>query len=106
MCLGVCRGVGACDSAEGHDVRDGIAADAVAAMDSARDFTCCEEAGKGLARLRLYFSRRIDRHTTHRVMDARGDEGGVVGSLVERDEHFGTAEGFILAEYAQENLCA
>lgn len=62
MCLGVCRGVGACDSAEGHDVRDGIAADAVAAMDSARDFTCCEEAGNGLARLRLYFSRRIDRH--------------------------------------------
>ena len=31
MCLGVCRGVGACDSAKGHDVRDGIAADAVAA---------------------------------------------------------------------------
>lgn len=48
------------------------------------------EAGDRLLFRGLDFRLGIDGHAAHAVMDARGDQSGVEGSLVERNNHLET----------------
>ena len=58
--------------AEHHDVRHGVAADAVAAVDTAGDLTGCEQAGDGVALGVDDPGLGVDLHAAHGVVDAGG----------------------------------
>ena len=85
------------DAAEGHDVGLSVAAEAVAAVHAARDFTRGEETRDGLAFLVEDLRLGVDLQTAHGVVNGGLNLDGPVRSLVESGRHVGTAELRVLA---------
>ena len=80
----------ASDVAEDEKVRERIAAEAVAAMNAARDFARGEESRNGLPVLVENARFLIDLEAAHRVMDRNRDGHAVVGSTGQPITAFGT----------------
>ena len=83
----------ASDVAEDEKVRERIAAEAVAAMNAARDFARGEESRNGLPVLVENARFLIDLEAAHRVMDRNRDGHAVVGRLVDGPADHGLRHG-------------
>ena len=70
--------------AEDQKVGQGVAAEAVAAVDAARDLTCGVEARDHVAVLVEDLGLLVDAKTAHRVVDGRRDRHGVERRLHDR----------------------
>ena len=98
--LGEDVGLFAGDAAERDDVSLSIAAETVAAVDAASDFTRSEEARDNLALRVVDLGERVDLDAAHRVVNSRGDQNGVERALVEVARHIGTAESVLIGGLA------
>ena len=98
--LGEDVGLFAGDAAERDDVSLSIAAETVAAVDAASDFTRSEEARDNLTLRVVDLGERVDLDAAHRVVNSRGDQNGVERALVEVARHIGTAESVLIGGLA------
>ena len=87
------------DAAERHNIGLSVAAEAVAAMDAARDFTGRKETRDRVTGRIKHLSLGIDLHAAHRVVNSRlnldGKERGGLHGL----RHIGTAERILARSF-------
>ena len=89
---GVLSSIAAGDTTECHDVSHSVAAETVAAVDTAGNFTSSEETRDNVALVVQNLSFSVDSQTAHCVVDSRSNHNCVVRSFGQRTRHVGTAE--------------
>ena len=78
---------------EDEEVREGVAAEAVAAVNAARDFTRGEKARDGFALFVENAGFLVDLQAAHRVVDRDGERNRVEGSLFDAPAEDGLGHG-------------